>query len=102
MPELPAQPGGAGAVLPGKGSQAASKLPVKPEQPLVKPEQTLGWADGLQTLLARDAAGPAPVQRVPQIIYTSRTHSQLAQVIGELKRTSYRCARHADLLTAKY
>lgn len=29
--------------------------------------------------------------RQPPLIYSSRTHSQLAQVMRELKRTSYRC-----------
>jgi regulator of telomere elongation helicase 1 len=30
------------------------------------------------------------IQPVPTIIYTSRTHSQLTQVINELKRTEYK------------
>jgi regulator of telomere elongation helicase 1 len=39
----------------------------------------LGWGDA-----ATPGAG------VPKIIYASRTHSQLSQVISELKRSSYR------------
>lgn len=39
----------------------------------------LGWGDP-----AIGAAG------VPKIIYASRTHSQLSQVISELKRSSYK------------
>lgn len=35
-------------------------------------------------------AGPAPTDRPPRIIYASRTHSQLQQVVRELRRTVHR------------
>lgn len=49
----------------------------------------LTWAQSMkagyaETQLAGDV-------RHPPLIYSSRTHSQLAQVMRELKRTSYRC-----------
>lgn len=45
----------------------------------------------LDALLAAvsPSAGPAEL-RAPRIVFSSRTHSQLAQVIGELKATVYR------------
>ena len=47
------------------------------------------WAESMkagyaEAMLAGDV-------RQPPLIYSSRTHSQLAQVMRELKRTSYRC-----------
>jgi len=71
---------------------------------------TLAWQREQSRLLAESAANLLPTQqsqpqvghdavksrRVPTIIYASRTHSQLTQVVNELKNTRYR-PQHAVL-----
>ena len=56
----------------------------------VEPQQHPTWAQqvsaGLAGLRAEDPAS------VPTVIYASRTHSQLKQVMGELEGTTYRHA----------
>ncbi len=56
--------------------------PVKPDQ------EPQSWADKL-----KEGYGELKVEgivAVPTIVYSSRTHSQLAQVMKELRNTSYR------------
>ena len=40
--------------------------------------------------LGSGSGSQSPTSNLPAIVYTSRTHSQIRQVIQELKRTSYR------------
>jgi regulator of telomere elongation helicase 1 len=56
------------------------------------PEAQMAAGSGVAGALAAaimPGAGPAEV-RAPRIVFSSRTHSQLAQAIGELKSTVYR------------
>ena len=62
----------------------------------VEPSQSKSWAqmtaDGLADLRRSDPTA------LPTIIYASRTHSQLAQVMGELRTCGYRRAPAITLL----
>ncbi|XP_007952887.2 regulator of telomere elongation helicase 1 [Orycteropus afer afer] len=49
------------------------------------PDQALPWGSSTSS-----GDIPACYMDIPKIIYASRTHSQLTQVIGELRNTSYR------------
>ncbi|PON35161.1 DNA helicase (DNA repair), Rad3 type [Trema orientale] len=55
-----------------------------------------GFSTGVSVMSSQNSGGSADLlsqsgsTRLPTIVYTSRTHSQIRQVIKELKRTSYR------------
>lgn len=53
-----------------------------------EPEYPLGWgnSDEVPKVPSQESK---EVPTAPRIVYASRTHSQLAQVVKELKRTSY-------------
>lgn len=69
---------------------------VKEEKPSGKPDYEAQpkseWVDELRAQQQKGQAGTF----VPPIIYSSRTHSQLAQVIKELRATTYRCCAWAE------
>lgn len=51
----------------------------------------LTWAEQMKAAQVEAAASGSVSSQPPPIIYSSRTHSQLAQVMRELRRTSYKC-----------
>lgn len=61
------------------------------EEPVAQKTGGENGSSVLQALLSAVKPGAAPVElRAPRIVFSSRTHSQLAQAIGELKTTIYR------------
>lgn len=56
---------------------------------------TLAWQRQI-VLANNDSSSQKPPQKIPTIVYASRTHSQLSQVLRELRNTRYR-PRHTLL-----
>ena len=82
-----ADPGLSAAILSVPSAlQAAKPATAQPEGA----DQQQSWSDKMKAGYAElKAEGTV---HAPTIVYSSRTHSQLAQVMKELRNTSYRCA----------
>ena len=78
--------------------QAASASNVAPSSKTTREVQS--WADKLKEGYADLKA--QGVVALPTIVYSSRTHSQLAQVMKELRNTSYRLATCSHPQKAMY
>ncbi len=68
----------------------------------------LGWIRWSQnqtaqvdSALAPGSMAPVPLGSLPKVIYTSRTHSQLSQVVRELNKTVYRHSLKISLLGSR-
>lgn len=66
------------------------QVPKPTVEPAQDPQQQQSWSDKMKAGFAElKAEGTI---NAPTIVYSSRTHSQLAQVMKELRNTSYRWA----------
>ena len=79
--------------LPPQSSSSAPAMPQAMIDALTQQQQQRQAAATAGTS-GRSAGGNG---NLPVIIYSSRTHSQLAQVIRELRNTSYRCDLHTGV-----
>jgi hypothetical protein len=87
--------GGSGATAPGSGDAPAHPVPVAPAAPLAAPVPVPllgdgGFIPGAPSPAPGAPGAEQPRARAPRIYYATRTHSQIAQVVRELKRSGYK------------
>jgi hypothetical protein len=87
--------GGSGATAPGSGDAPAHAAPAAPAAPLAAPVPVPPLGDGgfIPGAPSPSPGAPGaepPRARAPRIYYATRTHSQIAQVVRELKRSGYK------------
>ena len=77
--------------------QGTSTSALNVTQPSAAGQQVQTWAEKMKEGYAEMKT--EGVVSLPTIVYSSRTHSQLAQVMKELRNTSYRLAMMAACCT---
>jgi regulator of telomere elongation helicase 1 len=87
----PARPAGNPAAATAAGAAGDSGAPASGSAPAAPAAPDGERSSVVDALLAAVDPAAAPTElRAPRIVFSSRTHSQLAQAIGELKATVYR------------